>query len=105
MGVTKMKTIFLVALFVLIPTVTFAEKWTGPTSPIDPMWGMKGSSIMSEALRSNPPQVFIPNNHPSQNDLDAAYERGKAEGKETQYETMALIELLEWLKTQPRKDR
>ena len=28
-----------------------ADKWTGPISPIDPMWGMRGSSIMAEALR------------------------------------------------------
>lgn len=35
-------------------TVQGADRWTGPTSPIDPMWGMKGSSIMAEALRDNP---------------------------------------------------
>ena len=27
------------------------DRWTGPTSSLDPLWGLKGSSIMTEALR------------------------------------------------------
>jgi hypothetical protein len=46
----------LILLTLLIPSITLAaDRWTGPTSPINPMWGSKGSSIMSEALRDNQP--------------------------------------------------
>lgn len=48
-----MKRLLLSATMVLCASLTAhaGSKWTGPTSPIDPMWGMKGSSIMAEALR------------------------------------------------------
>lgn len=50
-----MKKVVLVGVFLLIASTSHArDKWTGPTSPIDPMWGMSGSSIMAEALRDNP---------------------------------------------------
>jgi hypothetical protein len=50
-----LKKVLITGYIVLSTTLTHAtDKWTGPTSPIDPMWGMKGSSIMAEALRDNP---------------------------------------------------
>ena len=48
-----MKRILIAAAITLFTCglVHAADKWTGPISPIDPMWGMRGSSIMAEALR------------------------------------------------------
>lgn len=91
-----MKKFIVVSIIVLSATSAFAGgKWSGPTSPIDPMWGLKGSSIMSEALRSNPPQIVIPDSRPSQRDLDAAYKRGKAEGSMSDGEFRLLLQILE----------
>jgi hypothetical protein len=48
----KMKKLILIGAFLLIASTSHAaDRWTGPTSPIDPMWGLSGSSIMAEALR------------------------------------------------------
>lgn len=53
-----MKKLLLISIIILSTTPIFAaDKWTGPTSPIDPMWGMSGSSIMAEALRNNQPSL------------------------------------------------
>jgi hypothetical protein len=93
-----MKKLFLLGCIVLSTTSAFAGgKWSGPTSPIDPLWGMKGSSIMSEALRSPDIAVVVPPMQvgPSQGDLDAAYERGKAEGSVSDMKFMLLLQLLE----------
>jgi len=50
-----MKRLILTCVFILIASTSYArDKWIGPTSSIDPMWGMKGSSIMVEALRDKP---------------------------------------------------
>ncbi len=49
-----MKKLFIIFYIVFFTPLTVqSQQWTGPTSPIDPMWGSKGSSIMSEALRDN----------------------------------------------------
>lgn len=80
----------LVVGYIVFATTTSAlagDKWSGPTSPIDPMWGLKGSSIMSEALRSpDIPIVIAPTpTGPSQDDLDAAYERGKVDAQKKSF--------------------
>ena len=74
-------------------TVQGADKWTGPTSPIDPMWGLKGSSVMAEILRENTVQTYTPpqiNRIPLEDiqtpaergrTLEDAYQQGKADGQ------------------------
>lgn len=94
-----MKKLFIIGYIILATsTTTYAGgKWSGPTSPIDPMWGLKGSSIMSEALRSPDITVIVPPIQvgPSQGDLDAAYERGKAEGSISDTDCLLLLQILE----------
>jgi len=44
--------ILLLLFFLSCPFQSYAgDRWTGPTSSLDPLWGAKGSSIMTEALR------------------------------------------------------
>lgn len=86
----------LIAVYIILATsltVHGAERWTGPTSSLDPMWGLKGSSVMTEILRENTVQTYTPPqiNRISPDDLQTplergrsledAYERGKADGR------------------------
>jgi len=60
---------FLIISYIILST-TFthaADRWTGPTSPTSPMWGLTGSSIMAEALRENPQSQY--NNQNAYDDI------------------------------------
>jgi hypothetical protein len=75
------KKILITGYIILATSLTAhpTDKWTGPTSPIDPMWGLTGSSLMSEALRT--PSIserFAASQRDS--DLQDAYEQGKRDG-------------------------
>ena len=70
-------------------TVHGADTWTGPTTPLDSMWGLKGSSVMTEILRENTVQTYTPPQSLStfrqQQALEDAYEQGKRDGKRSSY--------------------
>lgn len=54
-----MKSLIIALVFTLsnLAPVMAGDKWSGPTSPIDPMWGMSGSSIMAEGLRDRDSKI------------------------------------------------
>ena len=80
---------FLIAVYIILATsltVHGADKWTGPTSSLDPMWGLKGSSVMAEILRDNTVQTYTPLQSPRQQQaLEDAYEQGKRDGRKSSY--------------------
>ena len=86
----------IIATYIILATsltVHGADTWTGPTTPLDPMWGLKGSSVMAEILRENTVQTYAPpqiNRIPLDElqtplergrALEDAYEQGKADGR------------------------
>ena len=83
------KKILIAAYIILATSLTVhgADKWTGPTSSLDPMWGLKGSSVMTEILREGTVQTYTPPDiqTPSERGraLEDAYEQGKADGRKS----------------------
>jgi hypothetical protein len=89
------KKIFIATYIILATSLTVhgADKWTGPTSSLDPMYGLKGSSVMAEILRGNTVQTYMPpqiNRTPLSDlqtplergrSLEDAYQQGKADGQ------------------------
>jgi len=76
-----LKKILIISYIVLSTTLTHAaDKWSGPTTPIDPMWGLKGSSIMVEALRTQPQSNPLMDLE-REGELKKAYEKGKGVGR------------------------
>ena len=83
----------LIAVYIILATsltVHGADKWTGPTSSLDPMWGLKGSSVMAEILRDNTVETYTPPQSlqtPLERSraLEDAYEQGKKDGRKSSY--------------------
>ena len=84
-----LKKILIAAYIILATSLTVhgADKWTGPTSPLDPMWGLKGSSVMTEILREGTVQTPLDIQTPFEHRraLEDAYEQGKADGRKSSY--------------------
>lgn len=86
-----LKKILIAAYIILATSLTThgADTWTGPTSPLDPMWGLKGSSVMAEILRENTVQTYAPlqpiQTPRQQRALEDAYEQGRRDGRKGSY--------------------
>ena len=91
-----LKKILIISYIVLSTSFTHAaDRWSGPTSPTDPMWGMKGSSLMAEALRDQSASDQLLNLE-RKVAIKEAYEMGKSDGQRKSNPSLSLPLGVDW---------